>query len=266
MALPVHELFKDRDVREFWKETGVFSEAIPRVCGHVETLILRYGALFGLVVWLGTDGKLYVVASANLGLGFTHIPLRLLTQSLRPYVDEIPGHRRHWIRVDKLKNIYGRGSQDERGNSKGYHNKKAAFSLQQKRLEDSGALPVLAVVYANNRYLSLCHPNKDTGMQNLMEKVVRYYQTLSKDGVTQIRPNLSFLPPSVHVASSQRRTKKQEQKDKRSQPPGDAWEVIDCNKPSNSGAASRRPPDESKPKKILVRRPGKRKATKVALK
>ncbi len=90
MALPVHELFKDRDVWEFWRETGAFSEAIPRICGHVETLILRYGALYGLVAWLGTDGKLYVVASANLGLGFTYIPLRLLTQSLRPYVDENP--------------------------------------------------------------------------------------------------------------------------------------------------------------------------------
>jgi hypothetical protein len=26
MALPVHELFKDRDVWEFWRETGVFQK------------------------------------------------------------------------------------------------------------------------------------------------------------------------------------------------------------------------------------------------
>eukprot|EP00889_Picochlorum_renovo_P002359 jgi/Picre1/29389/NNA_004777.t1 len=239
MALPVHELFKDRDVWEFWRETGVFSEAIPRICDHIETLILRYGALYGLVVWLGTDGKLYIVASANLGLGFTYIPLRLLTQSLRPYVDEIPGHRRHWIRVDKLKNIYGRGSQDKAGNSKGYHNKKAAFSLLQKRLAESQDLPVLALVYANDKYLTLCHPQKDTAMEMLMEKVIRYYQSLSDDGcMSQIRPNISFLPPSVHVDSSRRprRTsnvlsrpsrRKRTSKTGENQSPVDEWEAME---------------------------------------
>eukprot|EP00889_Picochlorum_renovo_P007449 jgi/Picre1/34479/NNA_001947.t1 len=239
MALPVHELFKDRDVWEFWRETGVFSEAIPRICDHIETLILRYGALYGLVVWLGTDGKLYIVASANLGLGFTYIPLRLLTQSLRPYVDEIPGHRRHWIRVDKLKNIYGRGSQDKAGNSKGYHNKKAAFSLLQKRLAESQDLPVLALVYANDKYLTLCHPQKDTAMEMLMEKVIRYYQSLSDDGcMSQIRPNISFLPPSVHVDSSRRprRTsnvlsrpsrRKRTSKTGENQSPVDEWEAVE---------------------------------------
>ena len=204
MALPLHELFKDRDVWEFWRETGVFSEAIPRICSHVETLIQRYGALYGLVVWLGTDGKLYMVSSRNLGLAFRLIPLRLLKQGLRPYVNEIPGHGRHWIDVHKLKNIYGRGSQDTRGNSKGYYNKKAAFSQLQKRLADSDALPVLAVVYMGNKYLSICHPQKDTAMQNLMDKVMYYYQSLSTEGsVHKIKPNFSFLPPSWQIDSTQ---------------------------------------------------------------
>ena len=85
MALPLHELHKDRDVWEFWRETEAFSDAIPRICNHVETLIQRYGALYGVVVWLGTNGKMYMVSSRNLGLAFRLIPLRLLKQGLRSY-------------------------------------------------------------------------------------------------------------------------------------------------------------------------------------
>ena len=96
----------------------------------------------------------------------------------------------------KVKNIYGRGSLDERGNSKGYHNKKAAFSLLQKRLAESHALPVLALVYANDKYLTLCHPQRDTAMQNMLEKVIQYYQSLSMMGACKkSSPTSRFCRP-----------------------------------------------------------------------
>ncbi|WPT15135.1 hypothetical protein PSENEW3_00003076 [Picochlorum sp. SENEW3] len=239
MALPLHELYKDRDVWEFWRETEAFSDAIPRICNHVETLIQRYGALYGVVVWLGTDGKMYMVSSRNLGLAFRLIPLRLLKQGLRSYVAEILGYRPLWVDCIKVKNIYGRGSQDERGNSKGYHNKKAAFSLLQKRLAESHALPVVALVHANNKYLTLCHPQKDTKMQNMLEKVIKYYQSLSNDGcMPKIKPNFSFLPPSLHVDSSCRlkrpsnlssrpNRRKKTPKTRDCQSPGDEWEAME---------------------------------------
>ncbi|WPT11473.1 Protein O-glucosyltransferase 3 [Picochlorum sp. SENEW3] len=175
----------------------------------------------------------------SLGLAFRLIPLRLLKQGLRSYVAEILGSRPHWADCLKVKNIYRRGSQDERGNSKGYHNKKAAFYLLQKRLAESHALPVVALVHANNKYLTLCHPQKDTKMQNMLEKVIQYYQSLSNDGcMPKIKPNFSFLPPSLHVDSSCRlkrasnwssgpNRRKKTPKTRDCQPPGDEWEAME---------------------------------------
>lgn len=194
----------------FVRRSVDFCTSMDKICSHVEELVQKYDARYGLVAWYAGNQKLHIAATHNLGDG--QLYLKDLTDMVRETMDRIAGKMHLIVYPQIVKTIWGRGhSKFGTTDSQGFYNKKNAISTILSRLDKAGnTFPVIVLLSSRNKSSSFTVPLGDRRLSNQAKNLLGCLdQGVKKENtrlVSQVKADLAPDDTMMYPQVKKRRT------------------------------------------------------------